>query len=53
MFNDLVSAVGHSPGNTLRELEFSHCQPIKQSVWGAQEAVLGDSGLGVARVGNC
>ena len=53
MFKDRVSAVGHSPGNTFREQEYSQCQAMKRGVWGDQEAVLGGSGRGVARVGNC
>lgn len=53
MFNDLVSAVGHSPGNTLREQGYSHCQATRQRVWGDKEIVLCGSGLGVASVRNC
>lgn len=49
MFDDLVSAVGHRPGNAFREQEYSQLQAISQSVWRVQEAVLGGSELGMSR----
>lgn len=50
MFDDLVSAVGHRPGNAFREQEYSQLQAISQSVWRDQEAVLGGSELGIVKV---
>ena len=50
VFDDLVSAVGHLPGNAFREQEYSHLQAISQSVWRDQEAVLGGGELGIVKV---
>lgn len=50
MFDDLVSAVGHRPGNAFREQEYSQLQAISQSVWRDQAAVLGGSELGIVKV---
>lgn len=53
VFNELVSVIGHSPGNTSRGQEYSHCHAIRQSVWGDKKAMLGVNSLGVVSVGDC
>lgn len=53
VFNDLVPAFGHSPGNTSRGQESSYCQATRQSGWGDKEAAPCGNRLGVASVWNC
>lgn len=53
VFNDLVSVIGHIPGNRSRGQAYSHCHAIRQSVLGDKKAVLCGNSLGVASVGDC
>lgn len=53
VFNDLVSVIGHSPGNMSRGQEYSHCHAIRQSVLGDKKAVLSGNSLGVVSLGDC